>query len=549
MAKGWMITACAAILALIASLILVVTILGGYCGPGGFDSGNLDLKDDAVGDGADQIPSKAVPWIEKASSSGKYAYPAAFVAGDMFTESSFTPDQFTGDRNGGTWGLTQINAAEWERIYGHGPNEDVDGNGTPDIQDPLIHAEYAAKLWDDNIDKIKQYKKDNPKSGAAKASDLELLLVAHNAGFGRVESYPEIPDSTRETYIPRVSDQAKKWGDVDLENTDVEKQTPSADAQSQSSESEDFAGTAGPQDEKYPLPKVKDHVKAAGQLLGQKFELKTIGGYRASNSRDPNGHPSGLALDFMTNDLDDGKAVGDKLAKYGKKNAKKLNIKYIIWYQQIWNVDRPDEGWRDMEDRGGPTQNHEDHVHISFEEDGDAPDKLPGDDGADAGGSTCDGDGGAPGGEGGDRPPPGSWKEPGKWGDHDNGKIPVDELSEIPWAKGEYVRSDTLGPLKALNKAFKEEFGTDLGITDSYRDYDEQVATKKAKGNMAAEPGTSKHGWALALDLGTGINDFGTPQYNWMKDNASAYGWRHPDWAEPTGSLPEPWHWEFYGHE
>ncbi|WP_319020947.1 MULTISPECIES: M15 family metallopeptidase [Brevibacterium] len=150
-------------------------------------------------------------------------------------------------------------------------------------------------------------------------------------------------------------------------------------------------------------------------------------------------------------------------------------------------------------------------------------------------------------GEGGDYPPPGSWKEPGAWGGYDNGKIPLSEMSEIPWAKGEYVRKDSLGPLVSLNKKFKKKFGYDLGITDSYRDYDEQVATKKAKGNMAATPGTSKHGWGLALDLGTGINNFGTPEYNWMKDNAPAHGWRHPDWAEPSGSLPEPWHWEFWG--
>ena len=23
--------------------------------------------------------------------------------------------------------------------------------------------------------------------------------------------------------------------------------------------------------------------------------------------------------------------------------------------------------------------------------------------------------------------------------------------------------------------------------------------------------------------------------------------WFHPDWAEPSGSLPEPWHWEYAG--
>jgi hypothetical protein len=30
-----------------------------------------------------------------------------------------------------------------------------------------------------------------------------------------------------------------------------------------------------------------------------------------------------------------------------------------------------------------------------------------------------------------------------------------------------------------------------------------------------------------------------------MQHNAPLYGWFHPAWAEPTGTMPEPWHWEF----
>ena len=50
-----------------------------------------------------------------------------------------------------------------------------------------------------------------------------------------------------------------------------------------------------------------------------------------------------------------------------------------------------------------------------------------------------------------------------------------------------------------------------------------------------------------AVDLCGGINNFGTPAHLWMKQNAPLYGWFHPDWAEPNGSLPEPWHWEYAG--
>lgn len=37
------------------------------------------------------------------------------------------------------------------------------------------------------------------------------------------------------------------------------------------------------------------------------------------------------------------------------------------------------------------------------------------------------------------------------------------------------------------------------------------------------------------------------PAHEWMKQNAALYGWFHPSWAEPDGSLPESWHWEHSG--
>src|SRR5699024_9008419 len=45
------------------------------------------------------------------------------------------------------------------------------------------------------------------------------------------------------------------------------------------------------------------------------------------------------------------------------------------------------------------------------------------------------------------------------------------------------------------------------------------------------------------------ISTFGTAEYKWMKNNAPTYGWKHPAWAEPGGSAPEPWHWDFWGWE
>ena len=131
------------------------------------------------------------------------------------------------------------------------------------------------------------------------------------------------------------------------------------------------------------------------------------------------------------------------------------------------------------------------------------------------------------------------------WGGYSNGKIPLSALMQIPWAPGQYARADAVGALISLNDAYKAKFGTDIAITDSYRSYAEQVATKAAKGHMAATPGFSNHGWGLALDLGGGINVFGSPEHEWMYQMAPSYGWVNPTWAQPGNGKEEPWHFEF----
>lgn len=125
-----------------------------------------------------------------------------------------------------------------------------------------------------------------------------------------------------------------------------------------------------------------------------------------------------------------------------------------------------------------------------------------------------------------------------------NGAIPSEHLCRLP-QDGQYLRADAAAGFYALNEAYKEEFGDDMCVTDSYRPLGEQQRLKREKPNLAATPGTSNHGWGLAVDLCGGINSFGTEQHNWMRANSQRFGWFHPEWAQQGGSLPEAWHWEF----
>lgn len=85
------------------------------------------------------------------------------------------------------------------------------------------------------------------------------------------------------------------------------------------------------------------------------FGPMTIGGYRSGDGGD---HGTGNAADIMTSNF----AEGDAIAAFLQDHAGELNIKYLIWRQRYW---APGSSWRMMSDRGSPTQNHMDHVHVS----------------------------------------------------------------------------------------------------------------------------------------------------------------------------------------
>lgn len=101
-----------------------------------------------------------------------------------------------------------------------------------------------------------------------------------------------------------------------------------------------------------------------------------------------------------------------------------------------------------------------------------------------------------------------------------------------------------------MNDAFKAQFGHDIILNDSYRDYDNQVAvkqdaTRKGRPQFAATPGYSKHGWGIAFDGGENLQSFDSDEYKWMLANALDHGWNHPAFAAPDTDAPEPWHWEY----
>lgn len=130
---------------------------------------------------------------------------------------------------------------------------------------------------------------------------------------------------------------------------------------------------------------------------------------------------------------------------------------------------------------------------------------------------------------------------------YQNGRIPADALCKIASGTA-LLRCDAARAYDTMNAAFAAANGRSLCPGGGYRSYDEQARLYAAKPGLAARPGTSNHGWGLAIDLcapGGGNLSFGAADYAWLSANASAYGWVNPPWARPGGGREEPWHWEF----
>lgn len=128
-----------------------------------------------------------------------------------------------------------------------------------------------------------------------------------------------------------------------------------------------------------------------------------------------------------------------------------------------------------------------------------------------------------------------------------NGALPAAALCPLAYAPGELLRADAAAAFNRLTEAAKAAQGVPLCVNDSYRSYAGQVRVYAERPGLAAVPGTSNHGWGVAVDLCGGVESFGSAAHRWLAANAGRYGWIHPAWAEPGGSLPEAWHWEYTG--
>ncbi|MGE0878612.1 MAG: D-alanyl-D-alanine carboxypeptidase family protein [Acidimicrobiia bacterium] len=117
-----------------------------------------------------------------------------------------------------------------------------------------------------------------------------------------------------------------------------------------------------------------------------------------------------------------------------------------------------------------------------------------------------------------------------------NARIPTEVLAPI--GIGNYrMWAPAADAFRQMTAAAKAD-GVTIGARSGYRSWKEQEATVEKnglydQGGWAAAPGTSNHGWGLAVDVN--VDDQGQA---WLRQNGWKFGFVE---AVPR----EPWHWEF----
>ena len=146
-----------------------------------------------------KVSEKVHKWMAAAAESS--GLPEGWLTAIADRESDFDPEQYTPDENGGTWGLFQINREEWGGVY---PGASKKGTGTPPgITDPMTHAKYGGIYFKNRLETVQKLKEKNPDKPFAALSDLDALVIAHNAGEGNLVKYPKLPSITKD-YLKEI---------------------------------------------------------------------------------------------------------------------------------------------------------------------------------------------------------------------------------------------------------------------------------------------------------------------------------------------------------
>lgn len=205
------------------------------------------------------------------------------------------------------------------------------------------HAQALAKQIKDRQSVAGEF----PHSGTPQQQAAWMATVVGQQGLK--SDWQGAAQPARSDYINRIVQNMPSTGGVGTSGS-LNAGTPANPAgMRQVNPSHGQGATTGPDTHGALLP---DTQTFKNNLQRQFPQLNNIGGYRQDSMQE---HPSGHALDVMTSDPATQKAVRDWALQ-------QPNVNFVLNQQKQWNPDGSTSG---MPDRGGPTANHMDHLHIN----------------------------------------------------------------------------------------------------------------------------------------------------------------------------------------
>ena len=240
----------------------------------------------------------------------------------------------------------------------------------------LIFPDTTLKTKYDENHELVEIEIEQPAASDAQEGDSATVDVANQEVImeDQVVPLPEAPAeettvATTEVPVPETTTEAPATTEVPTTETPVtEAPVTEAPATTEAPAAPVVAET--PATTQTPTPVNVNTTGLQPQAAAYMTEIANLYGitsfstYRAGDTGD---HGKGLAVDFI---VPESSALGDQIAEYTAANMGSRGVSYIIWKQHFYapfnSIYGPAYTWNLMPDRGSITENHYDHVHVSF---------------------------------------------------------------------------------------------------------------------------------------------------------------------------------------
>lgn len=307
----------------------------------------------------DTVPDPAyVPLLEYAAANCD-GIDAPTLAAQIESESNWNPDA---QSPAGAQGIAQFMPATWA-AYG----QDANGDGAADVWDPADAIPTQGYYMCLTQNQIIDYEEEGILDPAHR---LEHTLAGYNAGVGAVVKAGGVPvNGETEHYVPKIMslrlDYALDAGGI----PPMEGYEPAP---------VDCNGIWNPPGiNENLMPTTLRGLSCSHGAFGY---ITTTSGWRPKGSTPLSDHPLGLALDQASAenayDTPEGLRQNWHVAHWYQVNADRLSVKYIIFQNYRWPSYDGRHVWVPYDHSsggGGPSLDHHNHFHISFDSQGGDP--------------------------------------------------------------------------------------------------------------------------------------------------------------------------------